>query len=96
MSAYLISDVDVTDPVQYESYKVLSTIAMKAHGAEVCVRGGAVNVLEGSWHPGRVVVLKFKSVEAARAFYESPEYSAAREARSNAAMMRMIVVDGAD
>lgn len=96
MSAYLISDVDVTDPIRYEAYKVLSTIAIKAHGAEVCVRGGAVGVLEGEWHPSRVVVLKFKSVDAARAFYASPEYTAARDARNAAATMRMIVVEGAD
>ena len=51
VSAYIIANIDVTDPAQYEEYKKLSTIAMKAHGAEVCVRGGKVEVLEGDWHP---------------------------------------------
>jgi Uncharacterized conserved protein len=40
MSAYIIADVDVTDPQQYEQYKVLSSQAIAAHGAEVCIRGG--------------------------------------------------------
>ena len=93
-SAYLIANVDVTDPVQYEEYKKLSSIAMKAHGAEICIRGGKVEVLEGDWNPSRFVMLKFPSVEAAHRFYDSPEYAAARKARAGAAIMRMIVVEG--
>lgn len=93
-SAYIIANVRVTDPVQYEEYKKFSTLAMQAHGAEPCVRGGAVQVLEGDWQPDRVVVLKFPSVEQARRFYDSPEYKRARDAREGAAVMRMVLVDG--
>ena len=93
-SAYILANVDVTDPQQYEQYKKLSTAAMQAHGAEVCVRGGAVQVLEGDWTPGRMVLLKFPSVEKARAFYDSPEYAAARKAREGAAVMRMVLIEG--
>ena len=93
-SAYVLANVTVTNPEQYEEYKKLSTIAMKAHGAEVCVRGGAVQVLEGDWSPNRVVLLKFPSVEQARAFYDSPEYAAAKKARQGAAVMRMVVLEG--
>ena len=93
-AAYLIADVEVTDPVQYETYKQLSSAAMRAHGAEVCVRGGALDVLEGDWQPARLVVLKFPSVAKARAFYDSPEYRLARDERDGAAIMRMVVVEG--
>lgn len=62
MSAYIIADVDVTDPQQYEAYKRWSSAAIQAHGAEVLVRGGAVTVLEGGWQPSRIVVLRFPSV----------------------------------
>ncbi|MEO8652780.1 MAG: DUF1330 domain-containing protein [Ramlibacter sp.] len=93
-SAYLIANVDVTDPAQYEEYKKLSSIAMRAHGAEICIRGGKVEVLEGDWNPSRFVMLKFPSVEAAHRFYDSTEYAAARKARAGAAIMRMIVVEG--
>jgi uncharacterized protein (DUF1330 family) len=94
-SAYLIANVDVHDPVQYEEYKKLSTLAMKASGAEVCIRGGQVEVMEGNWAPSRVVMLKFPSMDAARAFYNSPEYAAAIQARQGIADMRMIIVEGA-
>ncbi len=93
-SAYIVANVDVKDPAQYEEYKRLSSIAMKAHGAEVCVRGGKVDVLEGDWSPDRLVMLKFPSVEQARTFYDSAEYGAARKAREGIALMRMVLVEG--
>lgn len=94
MSAYLIAEVDVTDPVQYEKYKILSTAAMKAHGAELCVRGGAVVALEGAWHPERMVMLKFPTVATAQAFYDSPDYAQARAARTDAAHVKMLILQG--
>lgn len=93
-SAYIIANVTVTNPEQYEAYKKLSGIAVQVYGAEFCARGGKVEVLEGDWTPDRVVLLKFPSVEKARAYYNSPEYTAAIEARSGASIMRMVVVEG--
>ena len=94
MSGYIIAHVQVTNPTQYEEYKKWSTLAMQAHNAEVCVRGGQVQVLEGDWAPERVVILKFPTFAAAKAFYETPEYLQALEARAGAAIMRMIAVEG--
>ncbi len=96
MSAYIIANVRVTNAAQYEEYKTFSTLAMQAHGAEVLVRGGAVRVLEGDWHPDRLVLLKFESPEKAEAFYDSPEYGRARQARMGAAIMSMVVVAGVE
>ena len=93
-SGYVIASVTVTNPTQYEEYRKWSTVAMQAHGAEVCVRGGKVEVLEGDWNPGRTVILKFPSFEAARAFYDTPEYQKAKAAREGAAVMRMVCVEG--
>ncbi|MDR0216781.1 MAG: DUF1330 domain-containing protein [Comamonas sp.] len=93
-SGYIIASVTVTQPEQYEEYRKWSTEAMRVHGAEVCVRGGKVEVLEGDWNPGRTVILKFPSFEAARAFYDTPEYLRAREAREGASIMRMVCVEG--
>ncbi len=93
-SAYIIANVEVTNPTQYEEYKKWSSAAMHAHGAEVCVRGGKVEVLEGDWSPERIVILKFASVDAAKAFNDSPEYGKARASRQGAAVMRMVVVEG--
>ncbi|MCA0325164.1 MAG: DUF1330 domain-containing protein [Proteobacteria bacterium] len=93
-SAYIIANVRVTNPEQYEEYKKWSTAAFAAHKAEICVRGGKVDVMEGDWQPERVVIAKFPSVDAAKAFYDSAEYLKARKAREGAAIMRLVVVEG--
>ena len=93
-SAYIIANVTVTNPTQYEDYKKWSAAAMRAHGAEVCVRGGAVQVLEGDWTPERLVILKFPTLRAAHTFHDSPEYGQARASRQGAAIMRLVVVEG--
>ena len=42
-STYILANVKVTNPTQYEEYRKWSTAAMQACGAEVCVRGGALH-----------------------------------------------------
>ena len=92
---YVLANVKVTDPQRYEEYKKLSTKAFQAHGLQPLVRGGAVEVLEGDWTPDRTVMLEFPSKEAALAWYSSPEYQAAKKAREGAAVMRMVLIEGA-
>ena len=94
MAAYIIADVQVTDPVQYEEYRKWSSAAAKEHNAEFMVRGGKTERLEGR-EPGRIVILKFPSMEAARAFYDSDTYRKGRAAREHAAVMHMLIVEGA-
>ena len=50
--------------------------------------------MEGDWQPDRVVIAKFESFDAAKAFYHSPEYGKARAAREGAAIMRLVCVEG--
>lgn len=94
MPAYILVDCDVTDPVRYEPYKKLAQDAIARHGGRYLVRGGDAVRLEGDWTPKRVVVLEFPTLDAARAFYDSPEYRLARDARAGAAHMDMIAVAG--
>jgi uncharacterized protein (DUF1330 family) len=94
MTAYVLASVDVTDPVQYEQYKLLSGPAVAAGGGKFIVRGGAIDVLEGQWPRSRLVVIEFPSVAAAKAFYDSEKYRDARQARAGAADFNMIIVDG--
>jgi uncharacterized protein (DUF1330 family) len=94
MPAYVIVDVQVHDPVVYEEYKSLTPAAIAAHGGRFVVRGGATEVLEGDWQPGRVVVLEFDSVERARRWWASAEYAPAKALRQKSAATRMILVEG--
>ncbi len=93
MTAYIIADVQVTDPVQYDEYRKWASAAAKEHGGEYIARGGKTERLEGR-EPGRIVLLKFASMAAARAFYDSDTYGKARAAREHAAVMNMIIVEG--
>ncbi|MBU3650981.1 MAG: DUF1330 domain-containing protein [Limnohabitans sp.] len=93
-AAYLIANVRVTNPEQYAEYRKWSSAAFEAHNAEILVRGGAVEVIEGDWTPERVVIVRFPDMAAAHAFYNSPEYGKARTAREGAAIMRLVFVEG--
>lgn len=94
MPAYVINDMEVTDPAGLEDYKKLSPATVAQYGGSFLVRGGALAVLEGTWHPKRLVILQFPSVESARAWIDSPEYAAPRRMRQAAAHSNIIVVEG--
>lgn len=94
MSAYIIAEIEVHDPVRYEAYKALAPDAIARYGGRYLVRGGETIPLEGGWKPQRVVILEFPSLDAARTFHDSPEYRAAREQRAGACMMRMVAAAG--
>ena len=93
---YLIAEPSVSDPATYEIYKSMAQAAIAQYGGRYLVRGGEVAVLEGERTPSRMVVVEFDSPEAARRFYDSPEYKAAREVRQSAACMNMLVVSGVE
>ncbi len=94
MAAYVIADIEVTEPVEYEEYKRLAGLTPEKFGGRYVVRGAPVEVLEGEWTPKRFVILEFPSLEQAKAWYHSEEYSKAREIRRRTATARVIVVDG--
>jgi uncharacterized protein (DUF1330 family) len=96
MPAYVIVETDVTDPERYEKYKAASSGAVTASGGRFLVRGGELAVLEGDWHPSRLVVLEFEDLTAAKRWYESEAYQKARTLREGAAHLRMVAVQGVD
>lgn len=94
MSAYVIAEVNVTDPTLYEEYKKLVPATVEKYGGRFAVRGGKVDSKEGGWHPARIVVLEFPSMEKARAWYASPEYAPALALRLKAGNAKLILVEG--
>ena len=94
MSAYVINDMDVTDPALLEEYKKLSPATVSRYGGRFLARGGQVETLEGTWSPKRLVIIEFPSVAEARAWVESPDYAPARQLRQQASRSNIIVVEG--
>ena len=92
---YVIARVTVNDPDAYQRYADLARVAMERHGAKILARGGRYAALEGEARP-RNVILEFQSYEAALAYWNSPDYQAARAHRLGAADIELCVVEGVD
>lgn len=94
MPAYVVLDIDVTDPTTYAKYKELGPPAVAAYGGRYLVRGGRVESLEGSWVPSRFVILEFPTVESGRAWWASTEYAPAKALRQASARTEMLLLEG--
>jgi uncharacterized protein (DUF1330 family) len=94
MSAYVIVDIDVTDPEGYQEYVKLASGAVTLYGGHYLARGGSNETLEGDWHAKRLVILEFENTGKARAWLNSPEYAPARKLRHQYAKSNMVVVEG--
>jgi uncharacterized protein (DUF1330 family) len=94
MPAYIIVDVNVTNPSRYEDYKKLTPDSLVPYEGKFIVRGGQTQTLEGDWSPGRMVVLEFPSAEKAKAWWSSDGYAPAKLIRQSASITRMILVEG--
>ncbi|MDQ2657741.1 MAG: DUF1330 domain-containing protein [Bacteroidota bacterium] len=96
MKTYIIVDVKITDPTRYEDYKKLTPGSLLPYDGKFVVRGGQAETLEGSWKPGRVVVLEFPSAQKARAWWSSEGYAPAKALRQSASVTQMILVEGVE
>jgi uncharacterized protein (DUF1330 family) len=94
MTAYLIADIEVTDAAGYEEYKKRAPAIIAAHGGRYLARGGASEVLEGTWQPRRSAIIEFPSLAAVKAFWDSPDYQPVRAIRERCAKSNLVVVEG--
>jgi uncharacterized protein (DUF1330 family) len=94
MPAYVIVNIDVSRPAEYEEYKRLAAPTVTMYGGRYLVRGGKVEVLEGDWCPARYVILEFPTVDRAREWWNSPEYRPVKAIRHRTAESSMILVEG--
>ena len=95
MAAYVIGEIEVTDPQLYEEYRRQVLAVVTKYGGRFIVRGGTVEPLEGGWSPKRLVTLEFPSMEQARKWYRSPEYTPLVALRQKASRGRLVLVEGA-
>ena len=94
MPAYVIANIDVTDPVGFERYRAAVPPVIAAHGGRYLVRGGELHALEGALPLKRLVILEFPSLEAARRFYASPEYQPLLALRLASTRSELVMVEG--
>jgi len=94
MAAYIIAEIEITDPDTYDRYRAQTPGVIERYGGRFIVRGGPAQMLEGDRPPGRLVVIEFPDTAAARRFYDSPEYQAIIGLRQQASKGRLILVEG--
>ncbi|MEO8163968.1 MAG: DUF1330 domain-containing protein [Betaproteobacteria bacterium] len=95
MSAYVIVDIEVHDAAAYDEYRQHVGASVTRYGGRFLVRGGSIDVLEGSWMPKRIVILEFPSALRAREWYDSEEYRVPKQMRLRASTANLIVAEGA-
>jgi uncharacterized protein (DUF1330 family) len=93
VAAYFIVDVAWRDDSAREQYVASFGATLRPYGGRVVLAGPGEHI-EGDWHPARVVLLEFGSVESARAWYNSAEYQTIKSFRHQGADSKMILVTG--
>ncbi len=95
MSAYAIGRLTMRDPSWLGEYGPKTEALVKKHGGTYLVRGGEMEQLEGgSGLPNVMVVLEFPSMDAAKAWYNDPEYAPMIKLRQTGSDLDFVLVDG--
>lgn len=95
MSAYVIGQLKINDPMAYQEYLDGFMPSFERHGGELLVTSNSeTKVLEGIWFLPRTVVMRFPSVDAAQAWYDDPEYQSLCKIRHNTADANLVIVEG--
>jgi len=94
MAGYIIAEVDVQDEQGFEEYRKLVPATLLPYGGRFVIRGGKSEVLEGDWHPKRIVVLEFPDFNRAREWWASQEYDEPKKMRQRTSMTNLLLVDG--
>ena len=94
MAAYVIADIEVTDPAAFREYRNRVCATVEQYGGRFVVRGGRADPKEGSWQPHLLVMLEFPTLEQAERWYNSPEYKPLIAMREKAARTQLIVAEG--
>jgi uncharacterized protein (DUF1330 family) len=95
MSAYVISEVTVLDEEKADDYRELAAASIDKHGGRYLSRGQRPDAVEGEWaEQARLIVVEFPDMDAARRWYDSPEYAEALALRETALERRLLFLDG--
>jgi len=94
MSAYVITDVEITDANLYGDFVNRVTSTVEAYGGKFVARGGELEIILGGWMPKRLAILEFDSLQQIRTWLNSPEYTALDDIRTRSSNINMVIVEG--
>jgi uncharacterized protein (DUF1330 family) len=94
MPAYFIAEIELTNPSEYEPYRVAVPATIAQYGGRYLTRGSATELIEGGPEPKRVVILEFADTEAVKRWYHSPDYQKILPIRLANSTGRVFIVEG--
>ena len=95
MAAYVLAEIEITNPEGYKEYTTRVPATIAKYGGRFLVRGGAAQVLEGEWPQRRRVIIEFPSMDAAKNWWNSPDYEKPRAMRQANSKGRLLLLEGA-
>ena len=94
MPAYALIDVHVHDIGRYMEYLHEFRPLLEASGGRYLVRGGSFKVLQGDYHPTRLVIVEFPSMDVLDELYQSHTYRELSERYADSAQAQVVAVEG--
>jgi uncharacterized protein (DUF1330 family) len=92
---YLVANIRIEDQEKFASFSGMAGPAIKKYGGNVLARGPSAERLEGDI-AGTVMMIEFDSIEAARTFYTSDEYQAAKLVREQCSDTDLMLIEGVE
>ena len=96
MAAYVIANVVASDPSTYPSRGEEAAETIRRYGGRYLARNGPAELREGDCRLGRLIVIEFETLEAARRWYDSSDYAPVKAQRMANATSQVVIVQGVD
>ncbi len=94
MSAYFLLQIEWTSDEARRSYVAGLAGMIEKHGGEFIASTTEFRVVEGGWGPGRLVMIRFPTMQSLYAWYDSEEYRPLRELRQKGSRSDAVIFDG--
>ena len=95
MAAFVIVDqLGITDPDTMKEYSKGVGATVAKFGGEAIARDDGCEVLEGTYQPRRIIILKFPDMQALKGWYDSEDYAELKAMRHRSSTANMYAVDG--
>lgn len=95
MPAYVLAEIEITNAEGYKGYGAMVPATIEKFGGRFLVRGTPCHALEGEWPERRRVLIEFPTAEAARKWWDSPEYEKPKALRRANSKGRLLLLEGA-
>ena len=93
MAAFMIIQAEITDPERFMEYAKRAPALIEQYGGRYRVMRGEAEQLEGPPDQRKIVVSEWPSMDAARKFWNSPEYEELKRMREGAARVDVNLVE---